>query len=253
MSGAGRWAFEELRAHADAIIEGAAAHGVVVRLTGGIGIRDRAARLGGLEAGSRHYHDIDVVGRLKQVRRLEELFRRLGYRPDTEINTQFGTVRRVYHHPAGFHVDLFFERLEFCHTINVNGRLDLQPRTLAPADLLLQKLQIIERNAKDFFDVYLLMLNHELGEADAQRIELDRLTALTSEDWGLFTTACDFLDDALRLAPVTPMDDQARQALGARLDAVRTVLEQAPKSLRWKARSRVGRRVRWYRVVEEVL
>jgi hypothetical protein len=27
----------------------------------------------------------------------------------------------------------------------------------------------------------------------------------------------------------------------------------APKSLRWRARERVGRRMRWYRVVEEVL
>jgi hypothetical protein len=253
MNATGLWAFDELRPYADTIIERSNANGVVVRLTGGIGIRDRAADLHGLDAVTRRYHDLDLVGRVKQVRPLDALFRELGYRPDAEINTQFGTIRRVYHHDAGFHVDLFFERLEFCHTIDLNGRIDLQPRTLAPTDLLLQKLQIVERNAKDFFDVYLLLLNHELGEGDSRAVELDRLTALASDDWGLYTTACDFLDDALQLAAVTPMRGAARETVVGRLQAVRTALAQTPKSLRWKARNRVGRRVRWYRRVEEVL
>jgi hypothetical protein len=34
---------------------------------------------------------------------------------------------------------------------------------------------------------------------------------------------------------------------------LRHAIEEAPKSIRWRARGRVGRRVRWYRVMEEVL
>ena len=129
----GPFAYEDLRPHADALLAEAERRGTVLRLMGGMAIRERARDLGGLETAGRRYADLDVVGRLAEVRSLDEVFRGLGYEPDQAVNTQFGTVRRIYHHPPGFHVDLVFERLEFCHEIDLRGRLELVPRTLAPA------------------------------------------------------------------------------------------------------------------------
>jgi hypothetical protein len=37
------------------------------------------------------------------------------------------------------------------------------------------------------------------------------------------------------------------------LVALADAMRSAPKSVRWRARERVGRRVKWYRTVEEVL
>lgn len=246
------FSYEELRPFADAILEEAERRGTALRLMGGMAIRDRSRDLGGLDAGSRRYADLDVVGRLREVRALDALFRELGYEPDQAVNTQFGTVRRIYHHPAGFHVDLVFERLEFCHEIDLRGRLELVPRTLAPADLALQKLQIVERNEKDVIDLFLLLLNHELRERDHGAIEVDRIVGLAADDWGLYTTATDFLADALVLAARTPMREDARALVAERIGELRGRMEAAPKSARWRLRSRVGRRVRWYRVVEEI-
>lgn len=112
------------------------------------------------------------VGRLRDVRAINAAFLEQGYEPDRAINTQFGTMRRAYHHAAGFHADIFFERLEFCHTIDLNGRLGLVPRTITPTDLLLQKLQIVERNEKDLIDACWLLLNQDLTQADTNQIEL---------------------------------------------------------------------------------
>lgn len=253
MSGEDARPIDELAARADEVLSTVAERGGTLRLMGGVAVRLRSADLGGIDPGRRVYHDIDFVGRLHDVRVIDAAFVEHGYDPDRAINTQFGTMRRVYHHPDGFHADLFFERLEFCHTIELNGRLGLVPRTTTPTDLLLQKLQIVERNEKDLIDAYWLILNHALTEADATQLELAYLTRLTGADWGLQTTATDFLDDLRSHAPTIGLDaDAVRRVLQA-VEQLRQAMDEAPKSMRWRARQRVGRRMRWYRVMEEVL
>lgn len=253
MSGGAPVPFERLRGHALGVLDAAAAAGVDVRLTGGLAVRERARDAGGLDLADRPYHDIDLVARRRDIRALDALFRDLAFTPDRAVNTQFGTVRRVYHHPDGFHADVFLDRLEFCHTIELADRLALVPVTLAPADLLLGKLQIVERNRKDLVDACLLLLNHPLRSGDPSGIELERVTALTADDWGLHTTATDFLDVLDAFLPQAALVDAARLVVRERIDALRAATSAAPKSLRWRARERIGRRVRWYRVVEEVL
>jgi hypothetical protein len=244
---------EELVARADEVLSAVADSGGTMRLMGGVAVRLRASDLGGIEPSRRAYHDIDLVGRLRDVRVIDAAFVQLGYEPDRAINTQFGTVRRVYHHPDGFHADLFFERLEFCHTIELNGRLSLVPRTTSPTDLLLQKLQIVERNEKDLIDASWLLLNHAIGAGDPAQLQADYLVRLTGNDWGLHTTAGDFLADAATRLDSLGLNADAAARVGAAIGALQAAMDEAPKSLRWKARDRVGRRVRWYRTVEEVL
>jgi uncharacterized protein YciU (UPF0263 family) len=242
-----------LGGHARRIVDAAAAAGILLRLAGGLGVLARARDLGGLDLAGRPFHDIDLVGRLRDVRRHDGLFTSLGYEPDRVVNAQFGTVRRVYHHPDGFHVDVFVDRLEFCHRIDLDGRLELHPTTLAPVDLLLAKLQIVERNRKDLVDAALLLLNFDLVPDDPSAIELDRILAITADDWGFYTTARDFLDVLQASLPGLGFEPPAQARIGDRVHQLSAAIDAAPKSFRWRARERVGRRVRWYRVVEEVL
>jgi hypothetical protein len=245
--------FEELRPHALALLDAAAAEGMALSLMGGIGIRLRSPDLGGLDPASRPYHDIDLVGRLRDVRAADRLIRDLGYLPDRAVNTQFGTVRRVYRHSAGFHVDLFFERLDFCHTIDLDGRLRPGAPTLPPADLLLGKLQIVQRNHKDLFDLYLLLLNHEVRDGQPEAIEASRLTALLADDWGFTTTALEFLADARARLPGEGLEAGPADRIAGGIDRLERIIAEAPKTLRWRTRARLGRRVPWYRNVEELL
>lgn len=253
MSGDATFPIDDLRAGGRRIVAEAAAAGMVVRLTGGVAVRERCSDHGGSDLADRVYHDIDVVARLREGRGLEPLFVRLGYEADRSVNALFGTTRRIYHHPDGHHVDVFMDRLDFCHRIELADRLELHRETLVPADLLLGKLQIVERNRKDLIDAALLLLNFPLVAGDASAIELDRVLGLTSDDWGLCTTAGDFLGGLRGALPGLGFSAEAAARIEDRATMLATAIEAAPKSLRWKARDRVGRRVRWYRTVEEVL
>jgi hypothetical protein len=49
------------------------------------------------------------------------------------------------------------------------------------------------------------------------------------------------------------LDAAERGRLVARIDGLIQAMSDAPKTARWKVRARVGRRVRWYEVPEEVV
>jgi hypothetical protein len=86
--------------------------------------------------------------------------------------------------------------------------------------------------------------------ADPSAIELDRILSITAD---FYTTARDFLDVLEASLPGLGFAAAAQARIGDRLRQLATAIDAAPKSFRWRARERVGRRVRWYRVVEEVL
>jgi hypothetical protein len=48
------------------------------------------------------------------------------------------------------------------------------------------------------------------------------------------------------------MEAGQKQTILERLAALKLGLEQAPKSMRWRMRDRVGERVQWYELPEEV-
>jgi hypothetical protein len=158
-----------------------------------------------------------------------------------------------YDEPNGRQVDVFVSRFDMCHGLDLAGRLDTGTRTLHPTDILLTKLQVVEINRKDLIDALTVILTHDVvdGDAGADAIELGRLTAITSSDWGWYTTLTD------NLAKITPiarelLDPDAAGLAQARLARLEGSLQSAPKSLKWKARAKVGRKVKWYELPEEV-
>jgi hypothetical protein len=138
-----------------------------------------------------------------------------------------------------------------CHTLDLDGRLSLHPQTLAPADLLLTKLQIVKINAKDISDAQALLLEHPIERGTGDVIDLNQLIIVTSRDWGWFTT---FTDNLARLtpAPDSPLPPDAAHQIAERVATIQQALVAAPKSLGWKARAAVGRRVPWYELPEEI-
>jgi hypothetical protein len=98
----------------------------------------------------RAYADIDVVGHANQRRRITELLARLGYEADTVFNATHGARRLFFWDKAnGRQLDVFLDKVEMCHVIDLGRRLDVPGPALAPADLLLLKLQVVETNEKD--------------------------------------------------------------------------------------------------------
>ena len=73
---------------------------------------------------------------------------------------------------------MFYDELEFCHVIPLQGRLEDDRPTIPLAELLLSKLQIVRINEKDAVDACLILLDHELGSGNSEVIDLQRITAL---------------------------------------------------------------------------
>jgi hypothetical protein len=126
--------------------------------------------------------------------------------------------------------------------------------TLPAADLLLTKLQIAEINRKDLSDVAMLLWDHEPAAGDGPgQVSMTRLATVCGDDWGLYTTVTDNLSQAAPLLAELALGEVDRARVAGRIEAIGHALEAAPKTMGWRMRAKVGRRVRWYEVPEEVV
>jgi hypothetical protein len=228
------------------LADSAEEQGLSVRLLGGaaIALRCPTARLPALR---REYRDIDVVARGRERRKLQSFLTGQGYRGLDELNAVHGGTRLFFYDDANRRrLDVFLDRFEMCHQLDLRDRLGLEPPTLPLADLLLTKLQVVETTDKDFRDIVALLSDHDLGEDD-RAINVTRLTRLTGSDWGLWRTVTEVTRRAKEFATQLGEFTTAADRMGRLLEA----LEQAPKSRSWGLRARIGERVRWYKLPEE--
>ena len=103
-----------------------------------------------------------------------------------------------------------------------------------------------------------LLSEYPLGQGDDGTISLGRITELTSSDWGWWRTLTgnverlgSYLGGELEPGELEfgrpPRFDPVAQ-----LAALRRAVDDAPKSVRWRLRARVGERVQWFEEPEEV-
>jgi hypothetical protein len=225
--------------------------GVETRLMGGIAIAVRCPSATD-PALRRPYGDIDLVTDRPGGRKLQKLMARLGYHGEDAFNALQGSTRLLFYgdKPPQTKVDIFISRVEMCHTIDLSTRLGLHDLTLSLADLLLLKLQIVELNEKDARDVAALVIDHELT-VDDSGINAAYLAGLCGSDWGLWKTVTTTLE-RLKVDAEGLLDEHRRPVLHERLAQLGEAIDAAPRTRRWKIRARVGERVRWYEIPEEV-
>jgi hypothetical protein len=245
-------------AEAASLLDAADAAGVLLRGTGGVAIAtiSDSARSAPLR---RTYQDIDFLGLSRDADALSTFFASLGYVPEDGFNVLHGQRRLFFREPAGrWEADVFLDRIEMCHELDLRNRLAAHPRTLAPADLLLSKLQVMETNEKDLLDLIALLADHELAPKDDGAISLARVEELCSNDWGWWRTVTIVAGRAVeatgRLAGTTtdPAAGRAVRRAGERGRQLIARLEESPKSRKWKLRARVGERKRWYETPEDI-
>jgi hypothetical protein len=242
----------DLEREARRLLAEIAREGLDARLIGGMAIV--------LLAGARlhpHYareiQDLDFVVTKKHRRATEQLLTAAGYAPDTQFNALNGARRLLFHDEThGRQIDVFVDRFEMCHVLPLTERLTRMPDTLPAAEVLMTKLQIVQLNAKDRGDLYAILNSHEVADRDEQAVNVERITALTAEDWGLQRTFEINLDRLSAALADEPLDAEGRAVIAGRIEALAAAMEAAPKSRRWKLRARVGERKRWYEEPEEV-
>ena len=244
-----------LEREVDRIVSAADAAGATLRVLGSLGVSlhcpDGATLLPSF---ARTYADIDFAGYRREGRVVSQVLGSLGYVEDRALTIATEGRRGLYDHPfSGVHLDVFFDRLEFCHPIALDGRLARDRPTIPLAELLLSKLQIVKINEKDVVDVILLLLDHPLGSDDADTIDVRRVAGLCAADWGLWRTVTLNLDKVALLARgYAQLDERQRARAAAQIVALGARLEAEPKSFGWRARARIGERRQWWTDVEEV-
>jgi Uncharacterised nucleotidyltransferase len=243
----------DIEAEAERLVDGMAERDQPVRLIGGLAIAQH--RHTAVPAAlSRSYGDIDIVVGPGAAAPFRDAMEDLGYVGNKRFNNMRGDRRMLfYDEPNGRQVDVFVGRFDMCHGIDLRTRLSTADRALFPTDLLLTKLQVVEINRKDQVDALTLLLTHEVvaGAQGVDGLETGRLVEVTAGDWGWFTTFTDNLWTLPEVGRQLLASDQAA-VVTSRADALLKAVEAAPKSLRWKARAKVGRKVKWYELPEEM-
>lgn len=243
----------QAKADVQQIVELAAEQGVVLRLLGGLAVRLHSPSATHRSL-LRSYADFDFVMADRRGDRIAAAVAELGYMPNQTFNLLNGDRRLLFYDESGERqIDIFVNTFHMCHSIPIVAeRLALEPVTLPLAELLLTKMQIVQLNEKDVRDLCALVLDHSFGEGDDETFNLPYIAGLCARDWGLWKTITTNAQKVRDFADAYDLDGGQKLTITERLDVLRSTLDETPKSLKWKARDRIGERVQWYDLPEEV-
>lgn len=232
------------------LIDAAEGAGVTMRLLGGVAIYVQSPPAGPLLP--RPIRDIDVATRKGNRARVIEALKSAGYVPDEMFNAVHAARRLLFYDEANQRkLDVFVGDFVMCHSLPIADRLERDPLTLPLAELVLTKLQIVELNERDQRDIYNITYHHHISNGDGSGIEGDFIAQVCAQDWGLWRTSRTTIERCKTNLPSYDLDRAAAATIADRLDRLWELIEAAPKSARWRLRSRVGDRVRWYDEPEE--
>lgn len=245
-----------LRDEALEIVSGARDVDVTLRVVGGAGLRLHCAAAGReLERLGRAAKDIDLIVPKDLRRGMRRYLESRGYEIDRDLLVAMEGRRYSFSHPdTEIELDVFVERLEFNHTVEVRGRLEAHPVTLTIEDLLLQKLQIVHLTPNDLLDITVLLGTHRVveGSGTVEEVSGGYIAALLSKDWGFHHTAVRNLE-RFREGVGTPLEsgDPLEPMVRQRAEELLATVSRETKSLGWRVRAKVGERVQWWEDVDE--
>jgi len=267
---------ERMMTEARRIIDAGNERGVVLRLTGGLAVRHYAIDL---EFAEREYSDIDLIGLRRQSAEIGALLDELGYLENIYVATATGGAQRQFFLPArdlasrrhvakrgaaslpvyaavppSDHLDVFLDAMKMDHEVEMRDRLATNTYAISPADLFLCKLQIVRLNEKDAHDVITLCKDVYVDFEDHPGVlDLTRVAEACARDWGLYVDVMGNIDIVLDRLASYELTVREFTRVRRTLELAQDMMAEASKSLRWRLRARVGKRVKWYREVEETL
>ncbi|MEM2466672.1 MAG: hypothetical protein QXT06_04995 [Candidatus Bathyarchaeia archaeon] len=240
------------------LVKEAADRGIVLRVIGGLAIYlrcsknreffDKLKRLG-----KKVFTDIDLITLSKYSSKVIPFFKEMGYQYDPRLLYYYRS-RIIFFGGRVPMVDVFLDKLEMCHTLDLNNRLDIDSITIPLADLLLEKLQIVKINEKDIKDVLLLLKSYDVGDHE-DTINVDYIAKLLANDWGFYYTVTSNLNKIKDqyITSANFLSEDEKTIISERINKILTAVEKAPKSTKWHIRAKIGTKKKWYKEVEEIL
>jgi hypothetical protein len=235
------------------VVDAARERGIHLRVIGGVAVKLHCPSAAHRSM-SRTYGDVDFIGYRSERTDVARLMEDLGYEPNRRFNALQGHRRLLFDNPElGYDADIFLDVFPMCHELNLVGRLEVDEYTVPIEELLLSKLQVIELNEKDVKDSFAVICDHDIADKDdRETIDPGFITRLCGEDWGWYKTLTMNIDKIVGLAEDYLEEGQSELCV-ERLTRLRRLIEEAPKSTKWKMRARIGEKKRWYNLPEEVV
>ena len=238
------------------LVHDAETQGIRLRILGSIAYRLQCPKhIHLFDTMSRVLTDVDFGAEKSQNKHIRDYFIGAGYRPDEGVYVASEGARHINLHPeTGLNIDVFADELYFCHRIPFKGRLSIDTPTICTTDLLLEKMQIVEINLKDFKDTLVLLLEHDLGTSkdDRKHIDCDYIVKIMASDWGFYYTFTTNLKRVAEYIQEFPsISEEQGTIISTRISDLLAMIEDAPKSLKWKIRAKVGTRKLWYQELTE--
>ena len=249
----------DMRREARRIVDTARGRGVVLRLFGGLAVREHCRAADFCE---RDYADLDMVGFSRQAKQITALMEEMGYREDEHVRmvtlSQLQFYRVCAHRRDGRtvhdldRVDVFLDTFHMDHEIPLKERLTLAEYTIPVTDVLLTKLQVVHLSDKDVRDIITLLKDVEMADEDTPgAVSPQSIAARCAERWGLYHDVMASLELCWRLADDYGLGVDERARVHERMGRLTAALQAAPKPISWRLRARIGTRVRWYDEVDE--
>src|SRR5512139_3691548 len=106
------------------IIEASNNAGLMLRVIGSLAFQMHCPKFGYLQAAmGRAYTDIDFAAYHRQTKAIQGLMAGLGYKENREVFIVSEGERAIFERAeVGIHIDVFYEKLAFCHVIYWNNR-----------------------------------------------------------------------------------------------------------------------------------
>jgi hypothetical protein len=243
-------------------VEKAKEEGVILRAIGAVAIRlhtreleDLHKRLGRKAASGEEISDLDYITYTKMRSKVEKVLEKFGYTPDhaAQMLAWLWSERPVYIVPQGkYHADIFFDKLEMCHTVDFKNRLERDFPTIPLAELMMEKMQIVQINEKDLKDCTALLIGHDVGSEDCEVVNGQHIAKVLANDWGFWYTMTTNLQKLKNYSVKLNLTPEERGIVESRLAKLLQLIEQEPKTSAWQKRAKTGTSKKWYRDVEEI-
>ena len=237
------------------IIGEADKRGIRLRLLGATAVKLHSPKFAYLyEDMQRALTDLDLISYSRFRPLLKDFLKSLGYTADDRFIALHGHKRQIYYDETNKRtVDIFIDKLAFCHIIDFAGRLELDNPTITLADIILEKMQIVQINEKDIKDTIIMLREHEVGEIEKETVNAKYIAKRLSDDWGFYYTATTNLKKVKDFLPeFKALNENDRSDVSSKIDRLLAYIENEPKSFGWKMRARVGPSKKWYTEVEEI-
>lgn len=236
------------------LVDDADSQGIRLRILGSLAFRLHCPEnIELFDKMQRDLTDVDFAATSAQHKPIQKYLEGLGYEMDRDIQAATEGTRWFFEHPeTGLGIDVFFNELFFCHKIPFKGRLELDSPTIPLADLMLEKMQIVEINPKDVKDTLVLLLEHPIGAGGREEIDGAYIAKLLGDDWGFYYTVTTNLGKLRTLGlEYGALDDDQWAVVKERIEQLEQLIEDEPKSRGWKLRARIGTHKQWYQEVAE--